>query len=168
MTQTAFSQNIIISEVLADNESVAVPNRNQGDFPDWVEFYNPTFDYINMGGMVLTNFGATNIASVRSFTFPETWLGPNEYLIVFYDTNNVPGELHSGFGLEKNNGDRIELFDSNGTLIDEVGFGIQLNDLSIGRMPDDVFGYYWTLTRPTPLTPNVPINLGSPAQLENK
>lgn len=166
---TRAQSHVVINEVLADNKSVLL--RDPGSlpsetdpYPDWVELYNPTPSYQYLGGMILTNFGATN--GVVKFTFPSsTTLPPNAYLKVFFDdaTNYPPFELHTGFALEKTKGDRVTLLDSAGNEIDAVGFGMQVTDLSIGRVPDGSGD--WQLTRPTPEGPNVPLTLGAPAQL---
>src|SRR6185369_14938965 len=68
---------------------------------------------------------------------------------------------HLGFGLDTQ-GDAVYLYNAGGTLADSIVFGVQLADLSIGRMPDGS----WTLNHPTFGAANVRQGLGDPRLLK--
>jgi len=92
---------------------------------DWVELHNPTDEAIAIG---LWQFKDNNNSHV--FTIPEDQiLNPDQFLILCEDTitfknysmdvGNFIGDF--GFGL-KSEGDQVRLFDSNGVLVDRVGY----------------------------------------------
>src|SRR5204863_7973152 len=76
------------------------------------------------------------------FSFPaNTMLGPGQYLLVFADSSGTSG-LHLGFTLGAN-GAALYLYDSvanGGALLDSIKFGLQVEDISIGRLADGSWG----------------------------
>lgn len=145
-----------LNEVLAKNLSVAF-----GDaFPDLVELYNPGPEPVDLSGGGLS----TDPTAPYAFTFPPgTVLPAGGYLVAAADERtNAPG-LHLGFAL-KQTGEALYLFAAptrGGALLDSVQFGLQVPDLSIGRLTDG----RWGLTQPTFGAANVPVALGDPARL---
>ena len=92
---------------------------------DWVELYNPTDETIAIGLWMLKDDNDDHV-----FTIPaDQILNPGQYLILcentiafkgyFPDVGNFIGDF--GFGL-KSEGDQVRLFDSNGVLVDRVGY----------------------------------------------
>src|SRR5207248_3948639 len=75
------------------------------------------------------------------------------------DSTNGPGEIHTGFSF-KASGEFVGFYAATGGLVDSVSFGVQITDLSVGRVPDGPAGV-WTLNQPTPALPNVAKPLGS-------
>ena len=143
---------VVLNEIMADN-SVSVPNG--ADYPDWIELYNTSLSTVNIGGFMLSNPPSS------TYVFPaNTLIGPNSYLIVWCDSStNSPG-IHTHFGLGKN-GDAVFLY-NNGVprgLVDSIAFGVQITDLSIGRIPNGVGA--WTLNKPTPALANKAQPLGN-------
>ena len=66
-------------------------------------------------------------------------IGPREYLVVFADNAKETSGFHLGFGLN-NTGDSVFIYDTfanGGALLDSVSFGLQLDDLSIGRIAEE-------------------------------
>lgn len=146
-----------LNEVLASN---VLTRTNAGTTPDLVELLNTGNSAIDLGGVSLSDSSATP----RKFTFPSgTSLAGGATLVLFADSQtNAPG-IHLGFSL-KASGDNLILTDAasrGGAILDQVAFGLQLTDLSIGR------GYRgaWQLCSPTFGSANVPLRLGDPAQL---
>ena len=149
--------SIRINEILARNVTAFA----HGDsYPDVVELYNSGQADANLAGMSL----ATSATNHAQFLFHEgTVLKPGQYLVLYGGMNtNLPG-LNLGFKLNQN-GDSLYLLDTvaqGGGVLDSVIFGIQLADLSIGRLS----GSEWFLTKPTPGAANVlqataaPVNL---------
>jgi hypothetical protein len=90
-------------------------------------------------------------------------LAPGGFLLIYADTMPGASELHSGFTL-KQSGGALYLFDkatNGGGLLDSVEFGLQLPDLSVGRIADGT----WALTVPTFGAQNVAHPLGDARHL---
>jgi len=146
-----------INEVLAGN--VAGFN-HAGTFPDAIELYNEGGSTADLSGLRLSD----RLASPNKFTFPDgTTLAAGTHLVVL--ANNADGTpgFHTGFSLNQD-GEGVFLFDkisNGGALLDAVEFGLQLADLSIGR----VNGGEFVLTLPTLGTNNTPQPLGDLSKL---
>ena len=130
--------NVRLNELMATN-ATAVPNA--GTFPDWVELRNAGGGPVNLAGWSLTDDG-----NARKFVFPNTTLAAGAYLVVWCDAAATPG-LHSGFPLEAN-GETVQLYDANTNLVDTLSFGLQLPNLSLGRVAGTADP--WQLNQPTP------------------
>ncbi|MBE0544796.1 MAG: lamin tail domain-containing protein [Verrucomicrobia bacterium] len=130
-----------INEVLARN--VASFN-HAGTFPDAIELYNEGSTVVDLSGLRLSD----RVNLPNKFTFPNgTTLAAGAHLVVL--ANNADGTpgLHTGFSLNQD-GEGVFLFDtvsSGGALLDSAEFGLQLADLSIGRLNGGEF----MLTQPT-------------------
>ena len=148
---------IVLNEVMANNASTLA---NGGDYPDWIELYNTVAATVNIGGMSLTNLGSSS----PRFVFPaNTLLAPNGYLIVWCDSVISSPGYHTGFKLSSV-GESVVLYAADGvTRLDHLEFGLQLPDLSIGRVPSGTGG--WQLTVPTPALENQARELGLPSSL---
>jgi len=144
---------VVINELMARNDST-LTNR-AGFYSDWVELYNSGVVAINLGGYHLTD-DHSNV--FNPFYFPaNTILGPFGRLVVWCDSSSAPGEFHTGFSLNAS-GEYLGLYAPTG-LVDSVTFGVQIADLSIGRIPDGPTGV-WTLNEPTPGSTNIAKPLG--------
>lgn len=151
---------VVINEVMADNRSVL---ENAGNFPDWVELRNITSATVDLGDWSLTDA----LVLPRKFVFPAGTVIPANGVLLVYcdDRTNSPG-LHTGFGLS-DKGETLALFNSLALgvlLVDQVVFGLQLQDYSVGRVPDASGDF--TLTTATPLAPNQMTQIGSAATLK--
>lgn len=83
-----FSQNLVINEIMSSNSSVLADE--DGDFPDWIEIYNPTDSEINLNNYSLSD----NLTSLKKWTFPERIIQPKDFLIVFAsDKNRKPKNI---------------------------------------------------------------------------
>jgi hypothetical protein len=153
-------QSVVLNEVVADNQSGL---ENAADFPDWVELFNNSSINVDLGDWSFTD----EILLPRKFVFPlGTVIPANGTLLVYCDNRVTSPGLHSGFALS-DKGETLALFASTalgGGLQDQLTFGLQLRDRSIGRVPDG--GGNFTLTRPTPFEPNVAEPLGDPSTLK--
>lgn len=130
-----------LNEILAANVATLT---NAGTLPDWVELHNSGMTDVDVGGWSLSDS-----SNPRKYVIPaNTFIEGGGYLLVYCDTNSAAPGLHTGFGLGRN-GDRVYLYDAQTNLVDAVGFGLQLDDYSIG-----VVGGQWVLNRPTPQGPN--------------
>ena len=121
-----------INEVLAENLGAY---HHAGTFPDAIELYNEGSAPVNLSGMRLSD----RLTNPDKFFFPDETLSPGAYRVVSAD--------EAGFSLKKD-GEGVFLFDAvseGGALLDSVEFGMQLPDLSIGRVEGGTF----ILTQPT-------------------
>lgn len=83
---------VVINEVVASN-SQGISDED-GDYPDWIEFYNPTSSTINLAG-----FGISDDANdLFKFTLPNIEIPANEYYLVFAsDKNRAASDVKSFF-----------------------------------------------------------------------
>jgi hypothetical protein len=151
------SGQVVLNEIMADNQSAV---GNGGEFPDYVELHNPAGQSVSVAGMSLTD----DPTKPRQFVFPAgTSIQARGHLVVWCDSSFGSSGLHSGFGLGAK-GDRVQLYAADGTtLLDEVSFGLQLPNMSVGRIPSGSGG--WVLTQPTARQANLVQTVGEPAQL---
>jgi hypothetical protein len=142
---------VIFHEVMAENVTAVAFGTN---YPDWVEFFNPSPTNVNLGGWSFSDDG-----DERKFVFPPTNLSPGGFLVVWCDNDtNSPG-LHSGFVLNKS-GETLSLYDATTNRIDAITFGLQAKDKSVGRI-----GGVWQLTEPTLGGANAAALTASPTNL---
>jgi CotH kinase protein/Lamin Tail Domain/Secretion system C-terminal sorting domain/Dockerin type I domain len=123
------SQNVVINEFLASNNSVVTDP--EGEFDDWIEFYNNSTDDIDLTAWYLSD----DSSIPDKWTFPDTILAAGEYLIIWADDDEVQGNDHAGFNLSVA-GEEIILSDANLNIIDEIVYGVQSTDISLGRYPN--------------------------------
>lgn len=157
---------LVINEIMTRNLT-GVTNLD-GSTPDWIELYNPTASSINLADLSLSDVATTP----RKWVFPSGASIPaSGYLVIVCD-GNLPAStnsgpiLNTGFSIEQNGGS-LFLYDklaSGGALLDGITYGIQADDLSIGRVPSG--GTNWVLNLPTPGAANIPAQLGDPTVLK--
>jgi hypothetical protein len=135
-------QGVVINEILASN---AQAYDFGGARPDLVELYNRGHAPVDLGGMSITD----DPTMPTRFVFPVgTVIAPGTYLRLRADSLTGGPDLHLGFALD-DDGEGLYLFNSSaagGQLVDSVAFGMQISDLSIGRVGADA---HWALTQPT-------------------
>jgi hypothetical protein len=140
----AHSQNLIISEFLAINNSVLADE--DGDFPDWIEIYNADTLTVNLNGWFLTD----NPLNIDKWQFPNILLDSGEYLMVFASEKNrklISGNLHTNFKLS-GSGEFLALLNPDSVISSSFGdaFPSQQADVSYGLYN----GQYVFMTNPTP------------------
>lgn len=150
---------VVIDEVLANNrQAVSQSGRN----PDYVELRNATSTGVDLGGCTLADDGSAGLPLV----FPSgTRLAPGARLVVWCDrTPGLPAP-QAGFGIGAS-GDRIRLVGPDGSIWDEIAFGLQAEDLAIGRVGSGEGGLgEWRLILPSPGLANEVAALGDPSRL---
>ncbi|NOX17756.1 MAG: T9SS type A sorting domain-containing protein [Chlorobi bacterium] len=139
--------NLKINELLAKNDTTLADQ--DGEFDDWLEIFNPTWETIDLSGSYLTD-KKTNLTK---WSFPEgTTIQPEEHLLIWCDEDENQSGLHTNFKLSAN-GEFLALVASDGvTVIDSVTFPAQTADISYGRYPDAEES--WRFMSPTPRQPN--------------
>jgi len=144
---------VVINEIMANNNSTLA--NQAGLFSDWLELYNSGSGSVDLNGYSLTD----DPALPTKFLFPSTLLASHDHLVVWCDSSSGQGEFHTSFNLGAK-GQTVLLYSGVGTtLVDSNTFGLQLADLSIGRIPDGPIGV-WTLNLPTPGLANKAKTLG--------
>lgn len=129
------AQSIFINEFMASN-GTTIADEN-GEFDDWVEFYNAGPTAFDLGGKYVTD----DLSNPTKWQIPTTNAGlttipSGGYIIVWFDGDTEQGELHADPKLG-GGGEQIGLYDSDGiTPIDFLTYGQQIEDISEGRFPD--------------------------------
>jgi hypothetical protein len=143
---------VLINEVMALNASTLT---NAGTTPDWIELVNTGASTASLAGWSLSNDG-----NPLRFVFPGGVTIPaGGFLLVFCDAQtNAPG-LHTGFALS-GQGEQLFLYDAQTNRADAFSFGLQVPNLSVGRV-----GGYWQLTAPTPNAANQLATVGGASSL---
>ena len=84
----------MITEFAADNSNTLADE--DGDYPDWIEIYNPSSDSISLDGWHLTD----DVSELDKWSFPSVSLEPGNFLTVFAsskDRTTVGQPLHANF-----------------------------------------------------------------------
>jgi lamin tail-like protein/CotH protein len=143
-----------INEWMASNTGSSLDPADD-DADDWFEIYNPTATNVALANWTLTD----NPTNEVRYVVPAGYAVPaNGYLLVWADdetqqNTNIRPDLHVDFKLDKA-GEAIALFAPDGTLVDQVTFGTQTNDVTEGRWRDGE-KHIETLLEPTPGQANV-------------
>ncbi|MBN2593832.1 MAG: lamin tail domain-containing protein, partial [Sedimentisphaerales bacterium] len=152
---TSYSK-LVINEVLAVNSTTL---DRGGSFPDLIELYYDGPTSMSLAGVSITD----NPDEQKKFVLPSgTSIRPGEYKVLYADSDTTSAGIHLGFALNAD-GESLYLYDRGGKLLDSVEFGMQLPDLSIGRIGNDG---QWTLTVPTFGSVNIAQPLGDPRALK--
>ncbi len=125
-----------------------------GDYPDWIEIYNPGTESISLIGYGLSD----NPTDPFKWIFPQVILSPQAYLLVFASGKDrkVSGEIttymHTNFKIDRL-GETIVLTDADGITCDLINTGEIPIDFSLGRYPDGARN--WVIfNQPTPTQSN--------------
>ncbi|MBU0763989.1 MAG: CotH kinase family protein, partial [Bacteroidetes bacterium] len=143
------SSDLVINELAASNGAVQADEN--GEYDDWVEFYNNSVQAIQMNGMYLSDDPLNKF----KWMFPDTVIDAGSYLIVWTDDDESQPGLHTSFKLSAG-GEELYLYNSNGTLVDSVVFGAQLTDTTFARYPNGTGDFQ--LCTPTFAATNMPIS----------
>ncbi|HTG45290.1 MAG TPA: lamin tail domain-containing protein, partial [Verrucomicrobiae bacterium] len=160
ITNNPALSGILINEVLANNVSILEPD---GSNPDWVELYNPDTSAIDLANLSLSD----RIDTPRLWVFPApSIIAGRGFFRVRLNSALPSSPTNTGFGL-KASGDNLYLFNkpaAGGELLDSIAFGLQVPDLSIGRLPDGTNS--WRLTLPSLGAANLAAALGDSMRLK--
>jgi spore coat protein CotH len=143
------SDPITLNEFVAKN--VAGIKDEKDEFEDWVELTNSGSSTVTVGGMYLTDEydNPTKWQIPAGFTIPA-----GGKLLIWCDEDTGDGPLHATFKLN-GDGEWVGLFRADGlTMVDELHYGQQLEDVSSGRLSDGALPWV-TYPVSTPANPNV-------------
>ena len=112
------SQTILINEILAANSKINYDGFGEKD--DWVEFYNPSEDTIQMSGMFITN-DSLNPTKHQIGKKSENWtkINPKSYTLYWLDNDPEQGQRHISFTIKKKGG-YLALYDRDTNIIDYI------------------------------------------------
>ena len=138
---------LAINEIMAVN--TATVQDPSGSFPDWIELYNNTNQYLNLSNLYMSDV----IVTPLKWKFPDnTIIAPYSYLGVWADMDTLQSGLHANFKLAAT-GEDVILSYANGLVIDQVSFPIQSANVSYERCPNGT-GPFTYQTSPTYLATN--------------
>ncbi len=157
-------QTVSINEVMASNgETIADMD---GDFEDWVEFYNYGDEPVDLEGYGFSD----DYDNPFRWIFPSVTIDPGEYLLVWASGKDrrpegtwINGtrhevllgnktELHTNFRIARE-GEELLLTSTDAVRVDEIPPTEIPRDMSYGRYPDGTGEWLW-YTDPTPGQPN--------------
>ena len=120
---------ILITEVMAANTRTVADD--QGGYSDWIELHNPTDMPIALAGYTITD----DPDEPAKWTLPVATLAPGAFLVLWASgLDQVTTESwHTNFRLNRG-GEYVGLFGPDGRVVDEVMFGAQVADVSLGRL----------------------------------
>ena len=153
--------SVVINEVMTNNETIFADG--DGDFPDWIEFYNYGERPADLSGYSLSD----KEANLDKWVFPAgTILGPGEYLVVFGSGEigeEIPaGELHAAFKLS-NGSEPVVLSDPDARRVDRLDPGPLPPDTTVGRAHVDLeILYSFGSALASPGEPNHEFGAGAP------
>jgi hypothetical protein len=120
---------LFINEFMADNEETVADEH--GTCSDWIEIYNGDNRDIFLGDFYLTD----NFSNPVKWRLPSVTLGAGSFILIWADGDPAAGNRHASFRLRKD-GEEIGLYSSELLVVDTVTFGLQDEDVSIGRKSD--------------------------------
>ncbi len=120
---------VVINEWMASNSST-ISDPDFDNSGDWIELYNTSSEAVDLSGFFLTD----NRNYPERWSFPDaSIIAPNDFLIIWADGEDTG--LHCNFKLTKE-GERIQLYDTTGVVMDEIVYKHQKTDVSMGRKID--------------------------------
>ncbi|MFN3556000.1 MAG: CotH kinase family protein [Bacteroidales bacterium] len=128
---SAFSQSIIINEVMASNSQTIADE--DGDYADWIELHNTGATSVNLEGFGLSD----DYENPFRWVFPQVEIAPGGFLLVWASGKNrtqPSSPLHTNFSISAS-GEEILLSHPDGALIDELIPTPIPTDMSTGRKP---------------------------------
>tara|TARA_B100000809_G_scaffold15123_1_gene13681 strand:+ start:531 stop:3941 length:3411 start_codon:yes stop_codon:yes gene_type:complete len=128
--QTSFAQQLMINELMAKNSSVI--QDSDGDYPDWIEIYNPGVSAATLAGYHLTD----DRQNLNKWLIPNTAIIGGGHLLIFASGKDRGSpEFHSNFSISSS-GESIYLVNPSGLIEDSTASIIIPEDLSYARITD--------------------------------
>lgn len=128
---TPMQGQVVINEFMAKNNTGFLSE--YGERADWIELYNNTGQTFNLFGLFLSD----NASNPTKWAFPETaMIQPYGYLMIIADERpSTSLYLHCNFKLSAD-GEVLILCKSPTDILDNIVFGVQAGDVSMGRCPN--------------------------------
>jgi hypothetical protein len=139
------TEKIAINEIMSSNITTIADE--DGDFEDWIEFYNYGSESINLQG-----FGLSDDKDLPyKWIFPSISIAPNQYIVVWAsdkDRATSGSQLHTNFKIGAG-GETLILTNDNGLLVSGSPSVTLSEDVSYGRQPNGT-GSWLFFSTPTP------------------
>ncbi len=144
----AAAPGVLITEFQAANTRTVADDR--GGYSDWIELHNPTDTPITLLGYTLTD----DPAVPTKWSLPAATLAPGDFLVIWASGLDqvTPEGWHTSFRLSRD-GEYVGLFGPDGQVVDEVSFGAQEANVSLGRL-GTVSDQWVAFSVPTPAAAN--------------
>lgn len=127
-------RSLLINEVMTSNRCTITDE--DGDYPDWLEIFNPGRHAVSLKGFWLTD----DTAEPFKWPFPDITIEPGQYLVVFAsgkDRRDPTGDfLHTNFRLSAS-GSTLMLIDPEASISDSITTTEMLSNISYGRRADN-------------------------------
>jgi hypothetical protein len=120
---------LFINEFMADNDRTIADEH--GNYSDWIEIFNGDDEDLFLGDLFLTD----NFHNPGKWQMPDSILPAGGFILIWADGTVVPGSVHASFKLSKE-GEEIGIFSADLLVIDTLSFGLQREDVSMGRSTD--------------------------------
>lgn len=144
---SAFTQGVILNEIMSDNESYV--EDESGNMNDWIEIYNPTENDISLEGYYLSD----DKDNLLKWEFPFIEIRSEEYMIIYASGENwySDSEMHTNFKIKSDGEDVI--LTKEGVIEDEIYVPLLEENYSYGRDPN-MSTSWMVMSIPTPLELN--------------
>ncbi|MBD3295940.1 MAG: S8 family serine peptidase, partial [Candidatus Omnitrophica bacterium] len=134
---------IVINEVMASNDSILEYPAGSGQYPDWIELYNP-----GSAGVDIKDY--TIYGDDNAWVFAQSQVIPaGGYLIVYANDADIQDPPQTDFKIGSG-GETVTLKDDLGNTIDQVVCPAMVGDESYGRFPDGSTNLEYMSSTPTP------------------
>lgn len=120
---------LFINEFMADNEGTV--KDDNGKYSDWIEIFNGDDKDVFLGNLYLTD----NFSNPAKWKLPGITLPPGGFILIWADGTTASGSVHAPFKLAKE-GEEIGIYSADLLVIDTLSFGLQPEDVSMGRRTD--------------------------------
>ena len=122
--------DLVINELMASN--VATAADQDGEYDDWIELYNNSAQAVSLDNLYLSD----DPTDLLAWQFPSgITIAPNEYLIVWCDKDEEQVGLHADLKFSSG-GESAILSYADGTIIEDITFGVQTEDMGYARNPN--------------------------------
>jgi hypothetical protein len=127
----SFGQSLVINEFMSSNSETI--QDWQGDFPDWIELYNPGSEPINLEGFGLSD----KLSDTAIWNFPSIIINPDTFLLVFASDKDtiIDDELHTNFKISQE-GEDLVLFSPEDAQLHHIAPVFVPKDNSFSCIPD--------------------------------
>jgi hypothetical protein len=125
------ASGVVINEFMASNDVTEADQ--DGEFDDWIEFYNNGMDELDLSGYYLTD----DADDLTKWSFPvNTVIAPGAYLVVWADNDQDQDGLHTNFKLSSSGETILLVSPQDNSILDAIAYPSQLTDISYGRFPN--------------------------------
>lgn len=144
-----FDDALYINEFMASNKTTITDEFEA--YADWVEIYNPNNIPVDLASFYISDDKTNPYKYQFERGDPATIIPANGFKLIWCDNRTERGVLHTNFNLDAS-GEDIVLTAPDNSLIDEISFSEQTEDISYGRDKDgeEIWKYFENPVGPTP------------------